>query len=159
MRDRRIVPLLLATGWLLLIAAWIGGNPPFAGADEEWHYLRSIEVAQGELVGDPAPDARLGANEQQIAWTRQATRTIEVPAGKAPPSAGCYIFEPAQSAGCLDDWRAPAERTSAVTPVGTYQPLPYLLPALGVSLASKPSAALHFGRLASALVPFALLLV
>jgi hypothetical protein len=159
MSNAKTLPVLLALGWLLLAAAWIGGNPPFAGADEEWHYLRSIGIAQGQLVGDPAPDARLGANEKQIAWTSKATRFVDVPAGKAPPSAGCYVFDRTAPATCLDEWQPPSERTGLVTPVGTYQPLPYLLPALGVELDSQPAGALRAGRVAGALIPLALLLV
>jgi hypothetical protein len=150
---------LLGVGWILLVAAWIGGNPPFAGADEEWHYIRSEGIAQGELVGPAAPDARLGANDQQIAWTSQATRFVHVPGGKAPPSAGCYVLDPRTPAACIDQWHAPPARTRLVTPVGTYQPLPYLLPALAVGLAPHPSGALRAGRVASALIPLALLLV
>jgi hypothetical protein len=159
MSKARTLPLLLALGWLLLVAAWIGGNPPFAGADEEWHYLRSVGIMQGDLVGDAAPDARIGANEKQIAWTSQATRYVDVPAGKAPPSAGCYVTDPRTPATCLNRWQPPPERTRQVTPVGTYQPLPYLLPALAVELDSQPAGALRAGRVASALIPLALLLV
>jgi hypothetical protein len=151
------VPVLVGLGWLLLLAAWIGGNPPFAGADEEWHYLRSLGVSEGELVGKPAHGARLGANALQIAWTDQATRSVSVPAGLAPPSAGCYILQPRVPATCLDAYKPPPNATRQVTPVGTYEPLPYLLPAVAVGLAHKPAAALRLGRVASALLPVILL--
>ena len=34
---------LIGVGWALLLAAWIGGTPPFAGADEQW--LRVLDVS------------------------------------------------------------------------------------------------------------------
>jgi hypothetical protein len=146
--------VLIGLGWALLIAAWIGGNPPFAGADEQWHYARAI----GDLVGAPAK-ASLGANELQVAWTNQATRAVTIPGGLAPPSAGCYIFDPSTPATCLDHWHPPPGPTRFVTPVGTYEPLPYLLPAVAMKPASSPNAALMLGRIASALAAGALLLV
>src|SRR3954447_17926842 len=141
---------LIAVGWLLLIAAWIGGNPPFAGPDEQWHYARTFDVG----VGAPAK-ASLGGNPQQIAWTNQATRAVTIPDGLAPRSVGCYIFDARRPA--TDCPRLQAGRF--VTPVGTYEPLPYLLPAVAMKPASSPDAALYLGRIASALAAGALLLV
>jgi hypothetical protein len=141
---------LIALGWLLLIAAWIGGNPPFAGADEQWHYARTFDVG----VGAPAR-AALGGNPLQIAWTNQATRAVTIPAGLAPQSVGCYIFDPRKPVTACPPY--PAGRF--VTPVGTYEPLPYVLPALARQPASSPDAALYLGRIASALAAGALLLM
>ena len=149
--------VLLAAGWLLLIAAWIGANPPFAGPDEQWHYLRALGVAGGALVGHPAPQSRFGANPRQIAWTRQAARAVRVPAGMAPPSAGCYVFAPTKPATCIARQKPPPTPTVQATPVGTYQPLPYVLPALAAKLTSSPTTALYLGRVLSALLCSALL--
>jgi hypothetical protein len=150
--------VLIGLGWALLITAWIGGNPPFAGADEQWHYARAIGVGQGEFVGAEAT-ARLGANPLQVAWTNQATRSVSMPGGLAPPSAGCYIFDPRTPATCLNAFRSPAQESRFVTPVGTYEPLPYLLPAVAMEPASTPRSALMLGRIASALAAGALLLM
>jgi hypothetical protein len=143
--------VLIGVGWALLLAAWIGGNPPFAGADEQWHYARAIG---GPGVGAPAK-ASLGGNAQQIAWTNQATRAVTIPDGLAPTSVGCYIFDPRKPAMTCPGARA----GRFVTPVGTYEPLPYLLPALAMKPASTPNTALMLGRIASALAAGALLLV
>src|SRR4051812_9598238 len=141
---------LIALGWLLLIAAWIGGNPPFAGPDEQWHYARTFDVG----VGAPAK-ANLGGNPQQIAWTNQATRAVDIPSNLTPSSVGCYIFDSRKPAT-----DCPAKPTSPfITPVGTYEPLPYLLPALARQPASSPDFALALGRIASALAAAALLLM
>jgi hypothetical protein len=74
----------------------------------------------------------------------------------APASAGCYIFVPTRPATCVDRQPSPATSTLAATPVGTYQPLPYLLPALAVKLADGPAAGLRLGRIFSALLCAAL---
>src|SRR3954447_16513744 len=141
---------LIALGWALLIAAWIGGKPPFAGPDEQWHYARTFDVG----VGAPAK-ASLGGNPQQIAWTNQATRAVDIPDGLAPRSVGCWIFDARKPATSCP--RLAAGRF--VTPVGTYEPLPYVLPAVAMKPASSPDAALYLGRIASALAAGALLLV
>src|SRR4051795_9291023 len=141
---------LIALGWLLLIAAWIGGNPPFAGPDEQWHYARAFDVG----VGAPAK-ASLGANPQQIAWTNQATRAVTIPDGLAPRSVGCWIFDARKPVTSCP----PLAAGRFITPVGTYEPLPYLLPAVAMKPASSPDAALYLGRIASALAAGALLLV
>jgi hypothetical protein len=141
---------LIALGWLLLIAAWIGGNPPFAGPDEQWHYARTFDIG----VGAPAK-ASLGGNPLQVAWTNQATRAVTIPDGLAPRSVGCYIFDRRQPVTECPPF--PAGRF--VTPVGTYEPLPYVLPALAKEPASTPNAALMLGRIASALAAGALLLM
>jgi hypothetical protein len=142
---------LIALGWLLLIAAWIGGNPPFAGPDEQWHYARTFDVG----VGAPAK-ASLGGNPLQVAWTNQATRAVTIPPGLAPSSVGCYIFDARTPAT-----PCPRPQTGGrfITPVGTYEPLPYLLPAVAMKPASSPHAALVLGRIASALAAGALLLM
>jgi hypothetical protein len=138
---------LIALGWALLLAAWIGGNAPFAGPDEQWHYARAL----GGL-GEPAK-AQLGANPLQVAWTNQATRAVTL---RLPPrSVGCYIFDPRKPV--TDCPALPAGRF--VTPVGTYEPLPYLLPGVAMKPASSPDAALYLGRVVSALAAGALLLV
>jgi hypothetical protein len=141
---------LIALGWLLLIAAWIGGNPPFAGADEQWHYARTFDVG----VGAPAK-ASLGGNPQQIAWTNQATRAVDIPGGLAPRSVGCWIFDARKPATDCP----PLAAGRFITPVGTYEPLPYVLPAVARQPASSPDAALMLGRIASALAAGALLLM
>ena len=141
---------LIALGWALLVVAWIGGNPPFAGADEQWHYARTFDVG----VGAPAK-AHLGGNALQIAWTNQATRAVTIPGGLAPRSVGCYIFDPRKPVTECP----PLAAGRFVTPVGTYEPLPYILPSLAMKPASSPDAALVLGRIASALAAGALLLM
>src|SRR5438067_13162165 len=136
---------MLVAGWALLLAAWTVGNPPFAAPDEADHYVRTLGVADGHLLGPAVHDARFGVTPDQIAWTRQATRAVLVPAGLAPPN-DCYVRDPHRSAGCLEQVSVPAVPAVHVTPVGTYEPLPYLLPALAVHTGHNPRTALRWAR-------------
>jgi hypothetical protein len=153
-------PLLLIAGWSAVALAWAFSNPPFAAPDEGMHYLRVQSVEQGQLVGPKADPATIVvANEQQHEWMAQAAREVEIPARLAPVDAGCYVFDRDTSAACIDDFEAPVDPDPliAVTVVGTYQPLPYLLPAVAIKAADSPVPALRLGRLASALLALSLL--
>ena len=50
----------LVIGLSLLGIAWLFGNPPFAAPDERDHFVRVLGIANGQLVGAPAPKARIG---------------------------------------------------------------------------------------------------
>jgi len=154
-RPRPALPL--AAGWALLALAWAIGNPQFAAPDEGDHYLRAAALSGGTLVGADAPDyvapqPTAAARE----WMEQTARRVTIPAGLGPPPT-CYILDPAQSAGCIDDQPAPAREVVAVTPVGTYQPLPYLLPAAALTVADDPAGGDRLARVAGLLPALALL--
>lgn len=148
---------LVFTGWVLLSVAWAFGNPPFAGPDEDSHYLRSLEVGRGHLITDRAPDAATAATERQVDFAREVTYSARVPAGLAPHDHECYSADRDASAACLDDFRPPDEKAVAYPPVGNYQPLPYLLPGLAARAADSPGSALRLARLANALITLLLL--
>lgn len=150
-------PALLAAGWSLLMAAWLVGNPPFASPDEGSHYLRAIEVGRGHLITDRAPERALGGNEKALAFNRQLTYEVEVPAGLEPLPFGCYILEERAPAACIDGFDPRDEVVETVTPVGNYQPLPYLLPGVALRLGNEPAHALRWGRVPGAIVSLALL--
>jgi hypothetical protein len=155
----RLVPALVLLAWALLLAAWVMGNAPFAAPDEADHYIRAIGVSEGHLLGKADPDARIGATPTQVAWTAQATRLVPLPVGLDPEPFTCELGPGEPSAACLNavDPRPPS--VTAVTTVGNYQPLPYLLPAMLVRAASSAPAALRLGRAAEALSAFALLAI
>jgi hypothetical protein len=133
-------------------------NPPFAGPDENQHYLRTLSVEQGHLVGPKAsPETVTGGTERQREWLLQAARDVEVPARLVPPDAGCYVFGRDFSAACIDEFVGPTEPVLSTTTVGIYQPLPYLLPAVATKAADTPQNALRLGRLAGALLTLGLL--
>jgi len=164
--HRRVVPrvprlpLLLVAGWSALALAWAFSNPPFAAPDEGMHYLRAQGVEQGQLVGPKADPATIVVpTDQQREWMAQAAREVEIPARLIPLDAGCYVFERDTSAACIDDFEPSAdpEPVVAVTLVGTYQPLPYMLPAAAIKTADSPEGALYVARIASAFLALALL--
>jgi Predicted membrane protein (DUF2142) len=151
------LPVVLVCGWALIALAWVFANPPFAAPDEGSHYLRAVGIGDGALIGQETPARPPGQNERQVDWQAMSVRVVAVPARLAPPDAGCYILDATRSAACIEAAPAPATDALAATPVGTYQPLPYLLPAVGVRLGSGADQALRWGRLAGLLPALALL--
>ncbi|HEX8066374.1 MAG TPA: DUF2142 domain-containing protein [Thermoleophilaceae bacterium] len=148
---------LVLAGWALLSVAWLLGNPPFAGPDEGSHYLRALEVGRGHPITEHRPDAARGATERQVEWNRELTYEVRVPAGMAPHDFGCYVGDRDASAACLDDFEPPRGPTRTVTPVGNYEPLPYLLPGVALRAADSPGPALRWARAANALLTLVLL--
>ena len=155
--SRRPVALL-AAGWLLLALGWAIGNPQFAAPDEADHYVRAAGLAGGTLVGevDPAYEAPGITFAPQAEWIEATARRVTIPAGLAPPPT-CYVTDPRRSAACIDDAPAADREVEAVTPAGTYQPLPYLLPAAALTIAGDPAWGDRLARLAGLLPAFALL--
>lgn len=152
------LPVLLVAGWGAVVFAWAFSNPPFAAPDEGMHYLRVLSVEQGDLVGPKtSPDAVIGVTDVQREWLVQLARTVEVPTGLAPPDAACYVFDRDSSAACLGGYGPNSGPDLTTTLVGTYQPLPYLLPAVATKTADSPAEALRLGRLACALLAVSLL--
>jgi hypothetical protein len=148
---------LLAAGWALIALGWAIGNPQFAAPDETDHYVRAAALSGGTLVGESVADfSAPDRTPEQEAWMAQTARRVTVPAGLAPPVT-CYITDPALSAGCIDDQPVVREPVELVTPVGAYQPLPYLLPALAVLPAESPAAGNRLARIGGLLPALALL--
>jgi hypothetical protein len=160
-------PLLLAAAYALLLAAWVFGNPPFASPDEPAHYLRSLGIARGELVGEPAelpvgappPGLSEEIHRAQLAWMSQFTTVVEVPPNLAPSAwyGGCLAAAPTRPATCLDEAEPPREASLHLTHVGRYPPLPYALPSLAMLPAGDALTANRLGRTAAATTCFALL--
>jgi hypothetical protein len=145
--------------WVLLLLAWVVSNPPFAGPDEEAHYVRALGISEGHLIGKPDPSASIGATPTQIAWTRPATRLVSLPAGLDPAPFGCATGAGKASAECLLAARPIPGEAIVATPVGNYPPLPYLLPAALMRAESTPPGALRVGRAVSAVLALALLTI
>jgi hypothetical protein len=151
------VVILLVAGYALLCLAWALGNPPFASADEDSHYLRAVGLAGGDLVGDKVNYPPKGLTPVQLDWVNQASRSIRVPAGLASDGFGCNAFHPNTSAGCARDWVPNPEPVQRVSAVGTYQPTFYLLPGFVARLAPDATMANHLGRIANAITCLLLL--
>jgi len=154
---RRLAPLPILVGlaYALFFAGWVGGDPPFAAPDAWSHYLRTLGVADGHLIGAPY-SYELGPTASEhdrrtYAWINDAARLVRVPPGLFIPGFDCNAGKPVQSAACLYRLTPIPEETIQPTPVGNYQPLPYLLPALVIRLAHDPYTADRLGRAVSAL--------
>lgn len=144
--------LRLLAGYGLLLLAWTFATPVGSNPDEWAHYLRALGIGQGELVGEPVPDyENPSVDSAGLAYLRQTTRQVPVPAGMAPAGFGCNAFSGA-SAKCLVGAQAPLEPSKSATVVGTYPPLMYLLPAAFMKLADVPTAACLLGRFATLMV-------
>lgn len=130
-----------AAGVLCLLVAWIFATRPFAAPDETSHYLRALSIANGTLVGPKVPHEAPTSNPAQLAWAQQNTRGVTVAPALAPPGANCENGLPDRGPRpCVEG-----------TEVGNYHPLPYLLPAVAQTAASRADTALWLSRLASAL--------
>ncbi len=158
--------LLLVAGWALLMAAWAIGNPPFAAPDERSHFLRAASVAEGTLVGEevaPMPALVTDPTPQRTAWIAQTSRGVTVPGRLVGgPEADCFVTEPTRSAACATDRPtgvAPQGSVAAVTTVGTYEPLAYLLPALATMPADSAEEGDRLARLALAATALAMLVL
>jgi Predicted membrane protein (DUF2142) len=127
-------------GLTLLIAAWVVATQPFAAPDEASHYLRALTIANGHLLG-PKVRYHVPLSPAQLAWAQQGTRGVVVPAGLSPPDVACQSGKPDVGTGsCLE-----------ATEAGNYHPLPYLLPAVALSVSNTTATGLWLSRTASAL--------
>jgi Predicted membrane protein (DUF2142) len=153
----RLLPALVLAGWVLLLAAWVMGNAPFAAPDEADHFIRAVGVGAGHPIGAADPAARLGATSVQLAWTAQSIRLVSLPRGLDPRPFSCELGLGEHSAACLNSVRSLPSPVSLVSAVGNYQPLPYLLPAFALRAGGSAPAALRFARAAQALTVLALL--
>jgi hypothetical protein len=168
----RPVVALLAAAVVLLLAAWVFGNPPGAAPDERAHYVRALGAGSLELEGaifEPTPEQTEaffaqrdgpelpGAGVATVLWAAKQTRTFEVPAELSVFAFGCNDQKPTISAACVE--RPTGERSTRVpTYTGTYPPWSYIVPGRAMRLESTPNAALRAGRLTSAAICLALLI-
>ncbi|MGI8558708.1 MAG: DUF2142 domain-containing protein [Solirubrobacteraceae bacterium] len=130
--------LLLASGYVLLLAAWTFSTHPFDAPDETAHYLRAYGLSQGHLLGPHARYSAVTLPPLQDAWVQQDTRGIDVPAAYAPPGVTCVDGRP-DLGHCIE-----------ASSTGDYQPFAYLVPALALHASSKLGDALWLARAASA---------
>jgi predicted membrane protein DUF2142 len=153
----RVLPWLIAFGWALLLLAWVMGDAPFAAPDEEGHYSRAIGISEGALIGAEAPPPG-DIDTPRGKWAYQTTTVVKIPSNKVPPTPGCFTLDVNASAACVEGVPTPPQDVETRVYVGTYEPLPYLLPAVAVRLADDPLSALRLARLAGALPALLLLM-
>lgn len=154
-RRARSGALLLLAAFGLLLTAYVFGNPPGAASDEPSHLVKAAALSVGQVRGTPVDYEKIGAwSDAKVDWTSRTSRVLQVPAAYA----GCDGFSLPTSGPCTDR-RAVLDRPlplgTSVSYVATYPVLPYVLPALGIRLASAldggPGAGLLAARVAGAL--------
>ncbi|MEO7803578.1 MAG: DUF2142 domain-containing protein [Actinomycetota bacterium] len=158
MKRKLIAPMLIG-GYALLLVAWTFGNPPFASPDEVAHYLRALDVGEGEIIGEPAQYPATGLTQLQQDWVNQASRQVEVPAGLYPLGFGCNAGISGTSAACMNKAGSKVGRQNHVIPNGTYQPTLYPLPGLFAKGADDPAEGDYRGRIMMMLLSLSLIAV
>jgi hypothetical protein len=150
--------LLLAT-YAALGLAWVFSDPPFTGPDEAAQFLRAVGISDGALIGAPGHGPPVSAVPLQQQSMASTSRAVIVPPGLSPDAYSCELLDPAISAACTEN--APENATSVreFTYVGTYQPLPFLLPALVLRADDHAGGSLRLARLATLAIWLALLAV
>ncbi len=140
---------LIGAALTLLMVAWVMASRPFAAPDEASHYLRALSIANGKLLGPKVPYRLPGLSVATQAWTNHDTRAVAVPARLSPPDVTCMNGKPdIGTGGCTE-----------ATSTGDYHPLPYVLPALALTVSHNASTGLWLSRLASALPCVALIIL
>lgn len=143
---------LAVLGYTLLAVAWAMSNAPFGAPDEPAHYVRALGVSEGHVIGTHVTIAPSDQPDPVIrAWVQDETRALRVPAGLSPVGYTCMAFEYQIPASCQFAAHPAAVLTTFASTAGTFQPLPYLLPAAVVRLDSHPAGALRLARLAALL--------
>lgn len=142
-RSRPLVAFVVGYGFLAL--AWAMAQPPFKAPDESAHFVRVLGVAEGQFVGRQAAFNDPAATPLQHAWAQQSTRAFDVPADLSPGPGPCV------------ERSRPCRRVRVASPVGTYQPLPYLLPAALANAGGSATSADRLARLGG-LLPWLLLI-
>lgn len=145
----------VALGLLLLGLAYAVTVPPLANVDEADHHTRVQGIAGGVWVGTPAAPPDRGLTALQRPFVEQTTRAVRVPAGRSGSGFGC-VAQTGARAPCQHGIPPNPARTEP-TPVGTYQPLPYVLPALVARAADRTPGAVRLERIASLLLAGGLL--
>lgn len=140
--------MVVIVSYGVLMVAWAVCNPPFAAPDEQAHYLRTVGVATGEILGRQASYRNPTERPDQEAIDRQLAREVTVPPGLLPNGYECFVsYKATASAACGNGLAHNGAKTVAVSVLGTYPPLPYLMPALTIRSAGGPGAAVRIGRI------------
>jgi hypothetical protein len=172
-RDHRgLLPCLLVAVYASLGFAWAMTNAPFGAPDESQHYLRALGIwSDGQLAGPHAKytgpvrteDGRWVAPNPAIKdtpgtlWRRKLTRAVTVPPGKSPAGMECMVARPDVTPACASGVTPNHAAIVTDTDVGSYPPLPYLLPAAATAIGSGPAGAVRMGRIATLAIWIALL--
>jgi hypothetical protein len=154
--------LYLVAGFIVLTGvSWIVANPPGYAPDEPAHYTKAIGVGHRVWVGEPgAYGIGPGFGPAQLEWINKATRVVEIQPNMAPDRFACSIFQPKESAACLDTNVPPPDVVvPRLTYVGTYEPFVYLPAGVVMNRAGDPETAMLLGRLVTGSIALVLLVM
>ena len=148
---------MIVVGYAALFATWVVGNPLGRAPDEPAHYVKTLAVGNGDVVGRRVPAAPVGLSRTQRAWMDATERLFVLPSRQALiPDLPCNPVDPTISAACQQGWPSKAGRAQP-TYVGSYQPYAYVAPGLAMRLGGSPWSAWVLGRATFALLSLALI--
>ena len=154
----RWIPRILVAAYAALGLSWSVTNAPFIAPDETQHYLRALGIRTDDTLAAPRT-AYTGPilSPRETEWRRKLTRAATVPPGMSPDGLDCAVFQPNVTPECAEAVVPNRETIVQDTDVGSYAPLPYLLPSVATSFGDDATSAGRYGRLAVLLTWVALL--
>lgn len=151
-------------GYGLLMAAWVGANPPGSAPDEPAHHVKAVASALGEFTGTPVGNLE-GHPPIRRPFLAHVLQTFRLPPRlAADPRWACNAFTRA-SADCLDSPLPPAatpatgEQLSQQSILGPYPPAPYAVIGAAALAAGRSRPALYAERMTVALLCLGLLAI
>lgn len=157
--GRLTLPLAVIAVYTVFGVTWAITNPPFAAPDETQHYIRALGIRTDVTLAGPriAYTGPFMSTERATEWRRKLTRAATVPPLMSPEGLDCETFQPDVTPRCADSVIPNPATIVQDTDVGSYPPLPYLLPAAATALGDEATSAARWGRLASLLLWLALI--
>jgi len=158
-----LAALIIWSGYVLLVSAWVIANPPFMAPDENSAYIRALAAGRGEFIGKRASyrasEIANGApvDARTVWYFNATTRAFWLSSQQLSPALQCDFFGGGPFR-CSEQF-LPKTRGLERTPLGTYPPLPFVAPGLATRLASNSIQGVRVARAASAALVVILLLV
>jgi hypothetical protein len=122
------------------------GNPLGNAPDEPAQVIRAASVVHGQFLGTPVPGRASAFTSVRVAGTYNELNNLPT----------CYKFDDQQPASCAPGLHSDSKVSPAVTYVGRYPPLYYLLVGIPSLLSSRPSS-IYAMRLCSVILSSALI--
>lgn len=143
-RPLWLVPLtLFLCGLTYLVGTPLGGAP-----DEFSHFVRTVGLSQGVLLGDAVPpDTPYGAFQgENLRSVNLEARFLDAPAGLRG-LVDCLAQQTSDEAWGCPDLASDDSVEQFISHHATSSPLPYVVPALASRLASAPTTRFYLARL------------
>lgn len=158
-RRNVVVVIGICLGLLGLTWAWVFATPMGGFPDEIDHYLRSVGVANGEVLGAPNPALETwpvptaksccgGYNPAAEYWVQAGLRSVLVPGDVRPELIDCAVAADRPRFPC--GAAGPLESTRYDTLMGTIEPAGYLPSGAALALGDWGANSFRVARLATA---------